>query len=306
MTAAPGSSEVSTAHGLAADQSVGRSIHLRPVITLFVAVGTAALILPLGQSLFEVLATRTSVAIAGAATQETIFTLLVFGALLTVPVIALTIAKGWPQVPGPLAPRMAGIGLAIGCGGLVVATWLAGLASREIPGAGHAGIGALLAGTLLVLFQAGTEEIYFRGWLQPALARAWGNPAGLLVAAAAFAGLHLLGGDRSLLTIVNLLLGGVLFGLLAQRSGGIALAAAAHFGWNWAESIGLGLDPNPGVGAFGAIHDIDIVGSAAWGGSSEGLNASIAMTFVLVALVIPAFAWRWKPTGAAPSVATPG
>lgn len=275
-----------------------RSIHLRPTLTLTVALGAAAAIVPLGQWLFEAVAANTSVGAAGAAIQETIFTLMIFGALLGVAAVGLSLDNGWKALIGGAPARMAGVGLAVGVGGLLSAAGLAALASRIVTGvAAGAGAGALIGGTLLILFQASVEEVYFRGWLQPVLSRAWGSLAGLLVTAAAFSILHLIGGDRSLLTIVNLLLGGLLFGLLAQRSGGIVLAAAVHFGWNWAESIGLGLVPNPGMGSFGALHDVDIVGSVLWGGSGEGLNASLAMTFALVALVLPTIVWRGKTTG---------
>jgi membrane protease YdiL (CAAX protease family) len=94
-----------------------------------------------------------------------------------------------------------------------------------------------------------------------------------------------MGGARSPTTLLNLVLGGLLFGLLAARGGGIAAAAAAHASWNWGERIFAGLDPNPGVGAFGAIRNYDIVGPLLWGGSDEGLNASLAMTMALVALL---------------------
>ena len=83
------------------------------------------------------------------------------------------------------------------------------------------------------------------------------------------------------------MLGGLWFGLLAVRSGGILAPMAAHFAWNASESIGFGLDPNPGVDDLGALANYDLVGLPIWGGSPEGLNASIAMTLVLAALVIP-------------------
>ena len=135
--------------------------------------------------------------------------------------------------------------------------------------------------------QSASEELFFRGWLQPVLARAWGPIAAIAITAVAFAALHVAGGARTPLTLLNLMLGGLLFGLLAWRSGGLAAPIAAHAGWNWSEAILFGLDPNPGAGGFGAVHDLDLLGPARWGGSPEGLNASIAMTFVLVALIVP-------------------
>jgi serine/threonine protein phosphatase PrpC len=157
-----------------------------------------------------------------------------------------------------------------------------------------------------VLFAAAIEEIFFRGWLQPALARDFGTPVAILLAALAFSALHVMGGARSPTTLVNLFLGGLLFGLLAARGAGVAGAAAAHFAWNWSEQIALGLDPNPGVGSFGALVDLELAGSALWGGSDEGLNASIAMTMALLVLVTPlALLDRRKPVPAAQPVPAP-
>ena len=99
-------------------------------------------------------------------------------------------------------------------------------------------------------------------------------------------------GARSPLTLLNLVLGGILFGLLALRGGGLLAPIAAHATWNWAEQILLGLDPNPGTGSFGALFDFDLVGPAMWGGSDEGLNASLALSFALVALIVPLALWR--------------
>jgi membrane protease YdiL (CAAX protease family) len=136
--------------------------------------------------------------------------------------------------------------------------------------------------------------------------RSWGPATGVIVASLAFAALHLAGGARSPLTLLNLFFGGLLFGLLALRTGGIAAPAGAHALWNWAEQILLGLDPNPGTGSFGALFDLDLVGTAAWGGSEEGLNASLALTFVLVALIVPLLFWRRGRAEGATVPAPPG
>jgi uncharacterized protein len=144
----------------------------------------------------------------------------------------------------------------------------------------------LLGGTAVIALQATSEEVFFRGWLQPVLTRAWGF-LGILVTAAAFAALHLIAAAGAAVSVLNLFLGGLLFGLLADRYGGIASAIGAHFTWNWAEQLLLGLDPNPGLGSFGAVANLDLVGSRWWGGSAEGLNASVAMTFALAILLAP-------------------
>src|SRR5258708_6682229 len=76
-------------------------------------------------------------------------------------------------------------------------------------------VGALVLGAVLVLVQSVAEEAFFRGWLQPVLCASWGAWAGLLLTAAAFALLHIIAGAHGVLAVVNLFLGGLLFGLLA-------------------------------------------------------------------------------------------
>ena len=190
--------------------------------------------------------------------------------------------------PGAAPGRWLAIGLAIGVAGLTITvgyTWIVGALVLGATG-GLIGPG-LVAGFALILFQVVCEEVFFRGWVQPMLARFVTPLVALGIGAMLFAGFHILGGARSPVTLANLLLGGVWFGLLAWRSGGILAPTAAHFGWNASEQLIFGLDPNPGIGDFGTLFDWDLTGPSIWGGSAEGLNASIAMTFVMLALVVP-------------------
>ena len=208
------------------------------------------------------------------------------------PMAIAALAGGWitgtlPRT-GAQPLRWASLCLASGAAGLIVAACYAWLAGSAVAGAGGTlAIGAFFAGIVIIAGQVAAEELFFRGWMQPLLARHAGPLAALIVAALAFAGFHMLGGARAPLTLLNLLLGGVWFGLLGWRSGGLIAPVAAHFGWNAAEQLVLGLDPNPGISDFGTLADWDLTGAEMWGGSGEGLNASIAMTFVLAALLVP-------------------
>ncbi len=219
---------------------------------------------------------------------ETLFSLVIFGSLLIFALIGGRLSKVNSVKIGRKPALMLPIGALIGVIGVVASASYAWLAGTLTYGTGSSGnIGLLLWGTAVILFGAAVEEIYFRGWLQPALAREFGMPIAVLLSALAFAALHVMGGARSPTTLINLFLGGLLFGLLAARTGGLVGAVAAHFTWNWSEQILFGLDPNPGVGNFGAWIDFDLSGPALWGGSAEGLNASLAMTLTLFALLVP-------------------
>lgn len=221
-----------------------------------------------------------------AAADEAIASMIVFGLLLGAGLIGGRLSRLKAGRLGPHAGSRLVQGAMLGITGLLIAAALAAIAGvvRHSPGGVPAGL--LASGTAVIALQASSEEVFFRGWLQPVLTRAWGFP-GILVTAIAFAALHLIAAAGAAVSVLNLFLGGLLFGLLADRYGGIASAIGAHFTWNWAEQLLLGLDPNPGLGSFGAVANLDLVGSRWWGGSAEGLNASVAMTFALAILLAP-------------------
>ncbi len=230
---------------------------------------------------------------ANPATLETIYSLAIFGPILAAGYAGGRLMRSPGLTLGGAPSRALGLGAAIGGGGLLIAVAYAALAGSAGWGAAvETGLLLLAAGTVLMMLQVAAEEVLLRGWLQPVLAEHWHGWVAVAVSAALFAGLHLLGGVRTPLSLLNLMLGGILFGLLALRTGGLAAPLAAHYLWNWSEMFLFGLDPNPGVGAFGALLNLDLAGPALWGGNEEGLNSSLALTFAVGALIAGTALWR--------------
>lgn len=219
--------------------------------------------------------------------------LTVYYALLFLPLIALALGLGMAGrlrvVRAGTSPlRWAAIGGLLGLGGLATTLAYAWLNGGVLKGpAAGTGTALLLLGLGLTLVQVFAEEVLFRGWLQPALIVRTGAMPGVLLGALLFGAFHLTAGVREPLSLLNLGLGGVWFGLLALRSGGIVASLAAHFCWNALEDLGFGLVPNPGTGELGAVANLDLTGAPLWGATAEGLNASIGTTVVLVALILP-------------------
>lgn len=217
----------------------------------------------------------------------------VFYGLLFAPLILLAVVLGYLEHRpvlriGERPGRWLLIGFLTGTGGLAITVAYAWLNGQIVTGEmASAGMMAILLGIVLTLVQTGTEELLFRGWLQPALVERLGALSGVALGAVLFTTFHLTAGVRAPLSLVNVTLAGTLFGLLALRSGGILAPIAAHFSWNAIEDLGLGLVPNPGNGALGSLLDYDLLGGALWGGQEEGLNASIGTTIVLLALILP-------------------
>ena len=218
-----------------------------------------------------------------------------FYTILFVPLIVLSVLLGLlgrhrVLRAGEHPLRWLTMGLVLGAGGLttcVAYAWL-NASLRQIPIAGSAE-NHLILSVAIVLLGVAAEELLFRGWLLGALQDMLGSAWAVLLSAIAFSGFHWWAGGAAadVVSLANLMLGGLWFGLLAVRSGGILAPMAAHFAWNASESIGFGLDPNPGVDDLGALTNFDLAGLPIWGGSADGLNASVAMTVVLTALVIP-------------------
>lgn len=268
-------------------------------IALVAALLACGALIGLGPALAE--AVLGALAIADPAAGEALFTLILFGAMLLVAVVAGVLWGVNALAPGERPGRWGAIGLAIGLGGVGLAAGYAALAGALHAAPAALAPGVLLLGVATVLVQVLAEEAFFRGWLQPVLARAWGTAAAVAVAALAFASLHVLGGARAPLTLLNLALGGLVFGLLAALGRGIAGPLMMHCGWNGAEQLLFGLDPNPGIGGFGAVWDLEIAGAGLWGGSGEGLNASLGMMAVLLAALLPLAAAAVRVRAAAPA-----
>lgn len=218
----------------------------------------------------------------------------IYYALVYVPLGALALAlaslcgvHAWYH--GRNSPSGIVSGLLLGAGGMAIAAALAAINGGMVSanGAAKASGNLIAIGGALILFQVAVEELLFRGWLRLTLEHVLGKRAGVAVAALGYAGFVVAGSGFALLPFVNLALLGLFFGLLAQRTGGIAAPVAAHFGWSLIEDIGLGLNPNPGVGPFGAIRDFDLLGAPLWGGSEAGLAASVGTSAVLLAFVLP-------------------
>ncbi len=223
---------------------------------------------------------------------ETLFTLIIFVPMIAIGFIGGALGRVNAGAPGRHPLTMALFGIMIGLAGVMVTIAYASVAGALGEGVQPARSATLLLwGAGVIAVQTGAEEIYFRGWLQPVLQRAWGPIVAVVLASLAFAGLHVLGGARSPVSLANLFLGGLMFGILAVYGRGIAGAFAAHFAWNSAEQLVVGLDPNPGVGSFGALIDLEMTGAGLWGGSEEGLNASVAMTATLFVIVVCQILW---------------
>ena len=223
--------------------------------------------------------------------------LCVVGPLYAAALAGLAYEKRAPQAANAGIATALGAGLGLGALGFALAVGLSALLGAVAAGAPPAPLGhrlsGLAIGAALVAFQAFGEELFFRGWMQPVLAARWGPWIGLVAVSVLFAVAHALGRPPGALALLNDGLAGMVFGLLAFRSGGVAAPFAAHFAWNWAEQSLFGLTPNPGVNALGSLFDLDLVGSGLLGAGPDEMNGALTATAAL--LVMGAVALAWTP-----------
>ena len=258
-------------------------------------IGIAALLLSIlgGGALYRAL---TSVQGGGPILDRTLLYLCVIGPLYAAAAAGLAYERRARQRANASAPVALGVGFALGLGGILLAIALAAALGAVAPGGSAAPFAhrvmGLVIGALLIGLQAFGEELFFRGWMQPVLAARWGPWIGLLATSLLFGVSHSLGQPAGGLAILNDALAGLVFGLLAMRSGGLIAPFAAHFAWNWAEQSLLGLTPNPGIDPLGSLFDLDLIGPALLSGGRDELNGAVTASLALLLMAAATLAWR--------------
>jgi uncharacterized protein len=191
------------------------------------------------------------------------------------------------------ATRMRGFGLGLGVGVamislLVTAIWAAGGydAAGWVPAwrdpASLLHIGLLLPS---FVFQAGTEEIIFRGWLLSALARRTNVAVAVVLVSLTFCLLHYGPHQEFRVMLVTFL-----FSLFAcawvLRSGNLWGAMGWHAGWNWWLATGFEL-PVTGIDSHlpAAAVALRPIGADWLTGASEGPEGSWLCNLLFVAAI---------------------
>jgi len=207
---------------------------------------------------------------------------------------------GFGSGPAPL--REAGVGLALGAG-VMLATVAPLAATGAIRGAGPSAIasGSALVDLFVVLgclvAAAFLEELVARAYILTNLRESLGSAAGVLLSAAVFAGLHIWNPHVSALAKVNILLAGLLLGLVFVQTGRLWMPWMLHLSWNASQGMLLGL-PVSGL-AIPSLFRLRLVGSDLTTGGAFGLEGSLWNTValgVMLCLVALLGAWRRRAT----------
>lgn len=89
-----------------------------------------------------------------------------------------------------------------------------------------------MSAVLAVIFAPTCEELFFRGFVFPGIARAWGPAAGIIVSGVLFGSAHLLGNPTLYKSMIEFSAIGMVFAFVYWRSGSIFSSMLAHFSFN--------------------------------------------------------------------------
>ena len=137
------------------------------------------------------------------------------------------------------------------------------------------------------LLQGGTEEVATRGWLLTRIAARTNLPLAIAISSSLFGILHMGNAGVTFLSVLNIILDGVLAGLLFIYTDSIWLVVAQHGTWNYVQGNLLGFQVS-GTGADASIFSFTMGSGPDWlTGGTFGAEGSIITTLVLlVSLVI--------------------
>ena len=136
------------------------------------------------------------------------------------------------------------------------------------------------------LLQGGTEEVATRGWLLTRIAARTNLPLAIAISSSLFGILHMGNAGVTFLSILNIILDGVLAGLLFIYTDSIWLVVAQHGTWNYVQGNLLGFQVS-GTGADASIFSFTMGSGPDWlTGGEFGAEGSLITTIVLLASLV--------------------
>ena len=136
------------------------------------------------------------------------------------------------------------------------------------------------------LLQGGTEEVATRGWLLTRIAARTNLPLAIGISSSLFGILHLGNSGVTFISLLNIVLDGVLAGLLLIYTDSIWLVVAQHGTWNYVQGNLLGFQVS-GTGADASIFSFTMGSGPDWlTGGAFGAEGSIITTLVLLLSVV--------------------
>ena len=151
------------------------------------------------------------------------------------------------------------------------------------------GIAALLNISIILigwLIQGATEEIVTRGWLMNVLGARYNIMVGLILSSVFFALIHSENPGINYVAMLNIVLVGILLGLIVINTGSLWVACGIHSAWNFAQGNIFGFQVSGNDVGIGSIVDLNLVGNEFITGGQFGPEAGMVCSFVILALIV--------------------
>ena len=146
-------------------------------------------------------------------------------------------------------------------------------------------------GLIMVLVLAATEELLFRGILYKIIEAKYSCPAAIAVTAVLFTLSHMANDNFTAVSVLSVVAGSVILGLMFTWGGSLWMPVAFHFAWNMIQVI-TGL-PVSGLSIFSgaALFKMGIEGPELLTGGDFGIENSIVVIILIFAACLVV---QWK------------
>lgn len=136
------------------------------------------------------------------------------------------------------------------------------------------------------LIQGATEEIVTRGWLMNVLGARYNLTVGLILSSVFFALIHSENPGINYVAMLNIVLVGILLGLIVINTGSLWVACGIHSAWNFAQGNIFGFQVSGNDVGVGSIVDLNLVGNEFITGGQFGPEAGMVCSFVILVLIV--------------------
>ena len=147
-----------------------------------------------------------------------------------------------------------------------------------------------LSGILIILpgwiIQSSTEEILSRGWLMHIVGAKHNPIIGFIVSSVAFGFLHILNPGVTILSIVNIILVGFMFGLYVIYTQDVWGACGIHAAWNFSQANIFGFNVSGLETASHSLLKFSSNGSSLLTGGQFGPEASVFSTVIMLLAIL--------------------
>ncbi|MCH2085050.1 MAG: CPBP family intramembrane metalloprotease [Saprospiraceae bacterium] len=151
----------------------------------------------------------------------------------------------------------------------------------------------ILSWCFLFLVAAWFEEVLFRGYIQTMLSEHLGAKAGLYISAILFGLVHIPNENFTIVGGLNIILAGLLLGVVYLRTRRLWAVTGLHFAWNYFQGVVYGFGVS-GIATYKVI-DIELLGHPLLTGGEFGFEGSVLSVLILAAFIWWQRKWLQEP-----------